>query len=134
MQEIETFIFNLPKDEQIVLKRLRSMILQAEPRIREKLSLGVPYFSRNRRLFFLWPASVVSCELGPRKNPASPKVTLGFCYGNLLSNEQRLLTSEGRKQVYTIKINSLSDVDERVLAEILNEAVLIDQQFFRKNK
>jgi hypothetical protein len=132
MQEIETFIFNLPKGEQVILKRLRSMILHAEPRIREKLSLGVPYFSRNRRLFFLWPASAAPCELQAKKSPPPPKVTLGFCYGNLLSNEQGLLIKEGRKQVYTIAINSLSDIDERVLAEILNEAILVDQQFFRK--
>lgn len=134
MQEIETFIFNLPKDEQVILKRLRSMIFHAEPRITEKLSLGVPYFSRNRRLFFLWPASAAPCELEAKKNPPYPKVTLGFCYGNLLSNEQKLLIKEGRKQVYTIKINSLSGIDERVLAEILNEAILVDQQFIRKNK
>lgn len=72
MQEAEDFIFNLPKDEQVILK------------------------------------------------------------GNLLSNEQRLLISEGRKQVYTIKIYSLAEIHESTLLEILNEAISADEQFARK--
>lgn len=132
MQEVDEFIINLPKDEQVILKRLRALIFQAEPRITEKISLGVPYYSRHRRLFFLWPASAVPCPQMLDKKPAPPKVTLGFCYGNLLSNAQGLLISEGRKQVYTIKISSLSNIDEKLLSEVLNEAVLIDDQFFRK--
>src|SRR5687768_7552647 len=98
MQDIEAFVDNLPKDEQVILKRLRGLILQTDPRIRETLSYGVPYFSRYRRLFFLWPASSVPCSDHRKQAPPPPKVTVGFCYGNLLSNVQGLLSAEGRKQ------------------------------------
>jgi len=130
MPDVEEFIENLPRDEQVILKRLRSLIFQAEPRIEEKLCYGVPYYSRHRRLFFLWPASAVPCA--QKYNPPPPKVTLGFCYGNLLSNAQGLLISERRKQVYTINIESLASVNERLLSEILFEAILVDEQLHRK--
>jgi uncharacterized protein YdhG (YjbR/CyaY superfamily) len=129
MQDVEDFISDLPKDEQVILKRLRALIFQAEPRIEEKLAYGFPYFSRHRRVFFLWPASAVSCAVGVKPSPAAPKATLGFWYGNLLSNEQGLLISKGRKQVYTIKISSLAEMHEPSLLEILNEAILADKLF-----
>lgn len=134
MQEIEAFIDNLPKDEQMIVKRLRALILQTDPRIVEKLSYGVPYFYRNRRLFFLWPASAIPCREQRKKTLPAPKVTLGFCSGNLLSNVQRLLSGGGRKQVYTLGIASLSDIDERLLCEVFYEAILVDDQFIKRNK
>ena len=132
MQDIEDFIQNLPRDEKVTLQRLRSLIFQAEPRITEKMSYGVPYFSRHRRIFFLWPASAIPCAY--LKNTAPPQVTLGFCYGNLLSDEQGLLIREGRKQVFTIPFFPRTQIDERLLSEVLMEAVLVDEQFFRRKK
>jgi hypothetical protein len=83
-------------------------------------------------LFFLWPASAIPCH---RKETAPPpKVTLGFCYGNLLSNVQDILSGEGRKQVYTFGVSSLATIDEQLLCEVLYEAILVDDQFFKKNK
>ena len=129
MQDVETYLETLTGDERAIMKRLRTMILQAEPRIIEKLSYGVPYFSRHRRLFYLWPASAI-----PRKqqteNDPSPKVMLGFCYGNLLSNDQGLLINEGRKQVFTIPVFTLTTAKERLISEVINEAVYVDEQFF----
>lgn len=132
MQDLEEFIDNLPSDEKIILIRLRDLILRTEPRITEKLSYGVPYYSRNRRLFFLWPASAIPS--GHKAKTDSPQVTLGFCYGNLLSDDQGLLVKDGRKQVYTIPFTSPRSIDERKLSEMLNEAVFVDEQFFGKKK
>ena len=127
MQEIEDFIENLPRDEKVILERLRALIFGAEPRLTEKFSYGVPYYSRKRRLFFIWPASA-----GPvgSENKRTPKVTLGFCYGNLLSNDQGLLVKDGRKQVFTIPFSHPDEIADGVISEILNEAILVDQQFF----
>jgi hypothetical protein len=134
MQDVEHFIYGLPKDEQIIVTRLRTLIFQAEPRLKEGLSYGVPYFFRNRRVFFLWPASAIPCQYRSQHKPPPPNVTIGFCYGNLLSNAQGLLKSEGRKQVYTIDVPSLATLNEAPLREVINEAILIDDQFFRKKK
>jgi hypothetical protein len=108
----------LPKDEQILARRLRSLIFEAEPRIQEKLSYGVPYFYRNRRIVFLWPSS--ACN-----GPKDAKIILGFCYGNLLSNEQHVLIGESRKQVYILKFSALADIDEKVVSEICAKQYLL---------
>ena len=129
MQDVQDFIESLPKDERLIVRHLRHLILLAEPRVNEKLSYGVPYFSRNRRLFFLWPASAL-----PYAKESTCKVTLGFCYGNLLSNDQGILRREGRKQVFTVGFSALPDVNDSQISEILREAVMVDAQFFQKPK
>lgn len=130
MRNVEDFIDELPNDERLITQRLRLLILDADPRIKEKLSYGVPYFSRHRRLFFLWPAS----KPGLKKESNRPlsKVTMGFCYGNLLSDEEGVLLRDGRKQVYTIEFSSSADINERQLSEIIAETLMVDEQFFRK--
>ena len=130
MREVETFIDSLPKDEREILKWLRELIISADDRISEKLSYSVPYFSRNRRLFFLWPASVIPGPPGKRLN--APKVTFGFCYGNLLSNAQTLLVDENRRQVFTIPIYHALEIPDQWLREIINEAILVDDAFNKK--
>jgi uncharacterized protein YdhG (YjbR/CyaY superfamily) len=52
VEEVIDFIETLPKDEQILARRLRTLIFEAEPRIQEKLSYGVPTFTETGELFF----------------------------------------------------------------------------------
>ena len=125
--DVNEFIINLPKTERIIVSRLRDLLFETEPRFREKLAYGVPYFSRNRRVCFIWPASA---PLGP----TNAKVSFGFCYANLLSNTQGLLLKEGRKQVYIARFSSLNEIDEKLLLEIIHEALLVDDLHFRKKK
>jgi uncharacterized protein YdhG (YjbR/CyaY superfamily) len=127
MQDVENLITELPPDERVITKRLRSIILDSDPRIQEKLSYGVPYFFHNRRICFVWPASCQPYPTG-KASPAE-KVTLGFCYGNLLSNDQGVLIKENRKQVYLIKYKSPAEIDEQIVREILQEAIMVDESF-----
>jgi hypothetical protein len=133
MQDVEGFIAALTGDEKRIVARLRALILESGPRLQEKLSYGVPYFFHHRRICFLWPISHL-----PRNYPPpslnSPLVTLGLCYGNLLSNEQGLLLKEGRKQVYMIKYSSIKEINEQAVREIIQEAVLVDETFKTKMK
>ena len=123
--DVNEFIINLPKAERIIVSRLRDLLFEIEPRFREKLSYGVPYFSRNKRVCYLWPASA---PLGP----TNAKVSFGFCYANLLSNAQGLLLKEGRKQVYIARFSSVNEIDEKLLLEIILEALLVDDLHFQK--
>jgi hypothetical protein len=123
---IEDFVFNLPKDERVLVSRLRELLLDSEPRFMEKLSYGVPYFSRNRRVCFIWPASAP-------QGPTNAKVSFGFCYGHLLSNSQGLLLSEGRKQVYIARFSSLKEIDEKLVLELVQEALMVDELFTKNN-
>lgn len=131
MREVQEYIEDLASDERIIVKRLRDLILDTDPRIVEKLSYGVPYFFRNRRLFFLWPASALPHSTAGKTT--TPKVTMGFCYGNLLSNDQGLLQKGNRKQVFTISVNTLADINEALLRQVVNEALIADMAFPKNN-
>lgn len=131
MEEVPDLIAGLPEPEKLITKRLRSLILDAAPRLQEMISYGVPYFYHYRRVCFLWPASCIPCGM---TRPDLLKVTLGFCYGSMLSNEQGLLVAEKRKQVYVVPIYSLSQINERAIVEIVQEAVLLDDEFGKAKK
>lgn len=131
MEEVTDLIAGLPEQEKLITKRLRSLILDSAPRLQEKLSYGVPYFYHNRRVCFLWPASCIPCGMARLD---TLKVTLGFCYGNMLSNEQGLLVADKRKQVYVVPVHSLGGINERAIVEIVQEAVLLDDEFGKARK
>ena len=125
--DIDEFIEALPRKEALIVKKLRSLILEGDPHIREQFSYGVPYYFRKRRICFVWPSSA----------PYGPKdalVSLGFCYGHMLSNVQQVLLSEGRTQVYIIKYSSVNEIDEAAVREILQEALLVDGLEFSRTK
>jgi uncharacterized protein YdhG (YjbR/CyaY superfamily) len=122
LQTVVDFIDDLPLEERTLVTLLRQLILDCEPRLQEKLSYGVPYFFKNRRICFLWPSSA-------RYGPKDCKLIFGLCYGNLLSNDQKLLQADSREQVYIIRINSAGDIDEKAFREIVHEAVMIDNEF-----
>jgi len=120
VKDIDDFIRELPKNEREIVRRLRMLVLEADPRIKEQFSYGVPYYFRKRRVCFIWPSS-------SKYGPKDALVSFGFCYGNQLSNEQGILLAEGRKQVRIIKYDALNKVDDEVIAPILQEALLVDQ-------
>jgi hypothetical protein len=131
MRNVEDFIEDLTGSEKLMVRRLRSLILEVEPRLQEKLSYGVPYFSRHRRICFLWPSSCFPCsESVPM--PLHGEVIFGLCYGNLLSNTRGLLLKENRKQVYMVKFTAPGQIDEQAIREIVQEAVLVDEGFKKK--
>lgn len=119
----------LPKEEKLIFQHLRGFVLEIEPRLIETKSYGVPYYSRNKRICFIWPVSAPDAPKAKNQKDEGTLVSLGFCYANLLSNEQGLLLSEGRKQVYIIRLRSLKELTsiENQIAEILREALLLDE-------
>lgn len=121
----------LPREERLIFHRLRALILETEPRLKEKISYGVPYFVRNRMICFIWPISAPNAPKAKNQTWHDTIVSLGFCHGNQLSNLQGLLLSEGRKQVYIIRLRSLKELEqlERPIVEILQEAVILDEAF-----
>jgi hypothetical protein len=126
--DVETFIAGLESSERVIVNRLRKLILDADPRLQERLSYGVPYFYHHRRVCFIWPASHFPCS-DDRRKEYPEKVQLGFCYGNLLSNDQGVLLAEGRKQVYLMKFTMLSEINDSIIREIVMEAMMVDDSF-----
>src|SRR5687768_3495016 len=133
MKEVTDVLADLPDDEKVISVMLRSIILNCDPRIQEKLSYGVPYFFHHRRICFIWPNSLIPFGYNA-KEIRSTKVTLGLCYGNMLSNDQGMLHLGNRKQVATIGFSSASEIKDQLIQEIILEAVLLDDQFHKPKK
>jgi hypothetical protein len=129
---VDEIIHDLPNDEQVIVKRLRELTLECLPKALEKNNYGVPFYTRNRTICFIWPSSIY---WGPKKQEYQNKgVTLGFCQGNLFANEDGALLAEGRKQVYCMYFRTVKEIDEDQIRALLFEADLIDQQFEKKRK
>lgn len=134
--DVDEMIANLPRNEQVLVKRLRSLVNECLPKAVEKsyYDLAIPFYRRNRLICFIWPPSV-SWESGPKDEKRKDKgVSLGFNQGNLMSNEDGVLLAEGRKQVYVMYFKKLTDINEERIKALLFEAVMIDEQFAKKKK
>lgn len=131
---VEELLVNLPKDEQLIVKKLRSIVLDCLPLAEEKLNFGAPYYVRNRMICFIWPPSNTwGIQTKPGKH-ADKGVSFGFCQGNLMANKDGVLLKENRKQVYCMYFKKLSEIDEQQIKALLFEADLIDQTFSKRKK
>jgi hypothetical protein len=131
-KSVDETILSLPRPEQVIVNRLRTLILECLPKSIEKISYGVPFYKRHRMICFIWPPSIY---WGPKKqwNDKEEKgVTLGFCQGNLMSNEDRILLAEGRKQVYCMYFNALKEINDKQIRTLLFEAEFVDEGFAKK--
>ena len=129
--DIDQMIETLPRNEQVLVKRLRALIAECIPLATEKAydGLCMPFYTRNRMICFILPPSV---SWGSKTNPEKQKVkgvSLGFSQGKLMSNEDGVLLAEGRKQVYAMYFKKLNDIDEKQVRALLFEAAMIDEQF-----
>jgi hypothetical protein len=136
VKTVDEAMLSLTRPELAMMKRLRALIQECLPRAIEKpaFGLGVPYYSHYRQICFLWPSSY---SWSPKSKDTAVKpgmVTLGFCYGNLMSNEEGVLKSEGRKQVYCVYFKSMEEIDDQQIRALLYEAELIDESFSKKKK
>ena len=108
--DIDEMIANLPRNEQVLVKMLRALIIECIPQATEKAyyDIGIPFYTRNRLICFIWPPSVV-WESGANHEKRKAKgVSLGFNQGKLMSNEDGVLLAEGRKQVYVMYFKEFS--------------------------
>lgn len=122
----ELFDF-LPEHELQLLKLLRNLVIDSVPGIREKLSYNVPYYEKNRGMFFIWPASVLW-----GKQPTYKGVRFGFQQGYLMADETAYLDKGSRKQVFWKEFSHIKEVDIALLKAYIFEAVLIDEQFKKR--
>ena len=123
---VDAFIEFLPPDELKVTKLLRSLILNNVPRVKEKLSYNVPFYSLNKGLFFIWPSSVL---WGNKKTYEG--VRFGFQQGYMLNDVLHYLERGERQQVYWKTFSTIKEIDTDTLKTYIFEAVNIDNQFKR---
>src|SRR5688572_17993606 len=131
-QHIDDLILNLPKPERAIVKRLRALVLECLPAATEKAYYdeGFPFYAHHRLICFIWPSSG---KLVPKRVQEAKAVTLGFCQGHLMANEDGVLQSEGRKQVHVMYFHSLDEINDDQIRALLFEADMIDQTFKKKS-
>jgi Domain of unknown function (DU1801) len=126
-QDFDSFLEALLLPEQAICVRLRELLLGNFPELKEKFAYGAPFYHRNSRICFLYPASL------PYSGIASG-VSFGFNRGHLLSNDHGLLDIGNRKQVAYISLLQESDIKADLFLEMLHEAVLLDDEMSPKKK
>lgn len=129
---VEEIINNLPREEKVIVRKLRSLVHECLPLATEKNTYGAPFYTHHRMICFIWPPSLYWA--GKNKSLKDRGVTLGFCQGNLMANEGGVLLAEGRRQMYCMYFKSPGEIDEVQLKALLFEAELIDKNFSKKAK
>ncbi|MDX1363386.1 MAG: DUF1801 domain-containing protein [Arenibacter latericius] len=113
MTEVEEFIYQFEDDQRKMMLFLHNWLTK-DLTLTEKMRFNIPfYFGKS------W-----ICYLNPTKKG---KIEFAFVRGNELSNEQGLLDSKGRKQVYSIEFEKINDIPKQALNEIIQEAILLDE-------
>lgn len=119
-KNFDSFLEALPAAEQAICIRIRELILDNFPELKETWAYGAPFYKGRQRVCFLYPSSLPYSGI-------KEGVNFGFNQAHLLSNEQGLLDQGNRKELAYIHILKEKDIDENLYLEILHEAVLIDQ-------
>lgn len=124
MTAVEDFIYQYEGNQQEILLYFHNLLTN-ELNLVDKIRFKVPFY---------YGKSWV-CYLNPTKEG---KIEYAFVRGNELSNAQGLLHNKGRKQVYSVEFEKISDIPVSTINEILQEAILLDEttpyQSKRKSK
>ena len=114
MTPCHDYILDLTEPQQLVAQFLHDLLLEF-PDLSCRITYGLPFFYRKK-----WV-----CYLNPMKDGS---VELAFTRGHLLSNEQGLLESKGRKLVSSATFRQVEDIPVDALMEIIQEALLLDAE------
>lgn len=114
MNAVLDFIYHHEGMQKDLLLYFHQMI-SGNPGVTFKISYRIPFYYRKSWI----------CYLNPLKNDG---IELAFIRGNELSNNHGLLEAKGRKQVSGITFYRLTDIPENAVQEILQEALLLDEE------
>ena len=126
-RNVNDFLDYLPEHELKIVERLRELIFECIPDVKEKLTYNVPFYYRFSRICFIWPGAV---QWGKSKREG---VNLGFCRGNLLPDPSHLDIGN-RKEVYLKTFYHAKEIDVASLRQLLYDAVIVDEESKAKNK
>ena len=120
-KDFDSFLDALTPVERTICLRLRGLIMDNFPELKEIWAYGAPFFKGRKRLCFLYPASLPYSGI-------KEGVNFGFNRANLLSNDHGLLDLGNRKEVAYIAVLTENDIREDQYLEILHEAVILDNE------
>ncbi len=120
---VQALLDFLPDDERVLMEQLREFVISEVPYLKERLSYNVVAYKLRRDICFLWPASVL---WGGSKTYEG--VRFGFSHADLLTDPSDYLARGNRKQVYWRDLQEFNKSDERMLRQLLAQAVEVDQE------
>ncbi|TFG00461.1 MAG: DUF1801 domain-containing protein [Promethearchaeota archaeon] len=100
-EKIDTYIKNLPSSQREISQKLRKLILNTYPDIKEEMKYGVPYYNND---FYI---------VGLKDH-----VNLGVSIRNLSPEEISLFEGTG-KTTRHIKLRSVAEIDENKILSLL---------------
>ena len=112
MTEVEDYIYTYEGGQRKLLIYLHEWLTQKVNMI-DKLKYQIAFYYQKSWI----------CYLNPSKTGG---VEFAFVRGNELSNQNALLESKGRKQVYSVTYEQVTDVALDLLNEVMQEAILLD--------
>ncbi len=113
MGEAEDFIYQFEGNQRETMLYFHNLLTR-DLGLEDKIRFKIPFYYRKSWI----------CYLNPTKEK---KIEFAFVRGNELSNSQGLLINKGRKQVYSIDFEKVSDIPFRAINEIIQEAIFIDE-------
>lgn len=113
MTEVENFIYEYENEQREIMLFFHNT-LTTELNLTAKIRFKIPFYYGKSWI----------CYLNPIK---SDRIEFAFVRGNELSNQQGLLENKGRKQVYSITFNKMSEAHKKEIDEIIQEAILLDE-------
>lgn len=113
MSEAENFIYQFEGNQREVMLYFHNLLV-TELNLTDKIRFKIPFYYGKSWI----------CYLNPTKDN---KIEFAFTRGNELSNFQGLLHSKGRKQVYSIEFEKISNIPHQIINEIIQEALLLDE-------
>lgn len=112
MSTIGDFILGIDGQQKAIVSYLHQRLVEYHG-LKQDIKYEIPMY-RNRK----WV-----CYMNPIKKNG---IELAFVKGYLLSNEQKLLDQKKRKYVAGIDIYHISEIRERAIDEIIQEALILD--------
>lgn len=95
--KVDAYIEALPETEQVLMKKIRRLLLNTVPQIEERFSFGIPFYYYYGMF----------CFVSARNNG----INVSFCRGKDLVNEFAQLEQKGRAIVASVTIKKLSDIN-----------------------
>jgi hypothetical protein len=118
--KIDYYISQMPEFARLICEKLRSLILQADPEIKETWKWSAPVYEKNGLI----------CSFAAFKQ----HVRFSFFQGGFLTDEAGLLTEgEGNATMRSLKFTDAAQVNEAVLQAYVREAAQLTPPATKKS-
>tara|TARA_R100000544_G_C2197379_1_gene44886 strand:- start:316 stop:678 length:363 start_codon:yes stop_codon:yes gene_type:complete len=113
MNPAQSYILSQPEPWRSICLELQAIIKHTLPEVDEQFKWHLPFYKLEDKML---------CFLNVRKT----FVDLGFIYGIALTQHQEyLVAGEKRKQLRSLRFNSLEEINPHIIRAVLKEAALI---------